>query len=367
MTFICVLLIGVLLVLCEVSVLHLQWVIKVIKLSMLLSFHSTGSHQSRFDTILSGIPNSPLTAVEMLGLLPHCTEYVCCPSCFAIYDTSPGKGPYPKQCTNQDTPDSPVCNRLLRKSGGTNTKRVKPVRKYLYQNMKEWMAALLTREGFEEKVDRDLSPNHGGEMHDIWDAPELHNFKGPDGSLFIKPGLVEGRYIFSLCMDGFNPYQSKEAGKKVSVGAIYMVCLNLPPELRYRLENIFLVAIIPGPTEPSTHQINHLLKPLIDDLLDFWEPGVMMASTPKFPSGRLVRCAVIPLVCDLPAAKQMAGHGSHCSKRFCSFCRAEKSQINKIDMLWPILTWEEHRTFVNKWKDAADKKSRAAAFENNGI
>ncbi|TDL15159.1 hypothetical protein BD410DRAFT_694522, partial [Rickenella mellea] len=109
--------------------------------------------------------------------------------------------------------------------------------------MKHWFAELICRPGVEEIMDKRRNMESSPErMEDIWDGEILRNFPGPNGEPFFAQ---EGRYAFSLCMDEFNPYHMKEAGKKVSVGAIYLVCLNLPPEMRYRFENVFLVGIVP--------------------------------------------------------------------------------------------------------------------------
>ena len=59
-----------------------------------------------------------------------------------------------------------------------------------------------------------------------------------------------------------------------------MVLLNLPPSSRYKAENMYLAGVIPGPREPSLTQINHLLRPLISELLQFWDPGVWYTRTP---------------------------------------------------------------------------------------
>lgn len=199
----------------------------------------------------------------------------------------------------------------------------------------------------------------------------LREFKGVVGLNFVtdKQRPSDGRYVWSLCMDGFNPFHGKEAGKTVSVGAIYMICLNLPPHLRYRLENVFLVGIIPGPSSPSTHQINELLKPLVHDLQIFWDPGVFFYRTFSYPKGRLVRCAVVPLVCDLPAARQMAGFASHSSTNFCSFCRLQSNDIDNLDMdTWECgsRTYEEHLTIACQWRDGTPTE-RARIFEQHGI
>lgn len=43
------------------------------------------------------------------------------------------------------------------------------------------------------------------------------------------PRLPEGRYVFGLSVDPFNPLLSKQAGRTVSVTPIYMILLNPPP------------------------------------------------------------------------------------------------------------------------------------------
>ena len=52
---------------------------------------------------------------------------------------------------------------------------------------------------------------------------------------------------------------------KYSVGVIYLVILNLPREERYKLENIIVVGIIPGPNETKKN-VNSFLVPLMEDL-----------------------------------------------------------------------------------------------------
>ena len=46
---------------------------------------------------------------------------------------------------------------------------------------------------------------------------------------------------FSLCVDYFNPLGNKQAGKKKSIGLISLVCLNLPPDMRYKPEKYVFI------------------------------------------------------------------------------------------------------------------------------
>ncbi|KZS99730.1 uncharacterized protein LAESUDRAFT_667623, partial [Laetiporus sulphureus 93-53] len=114
------------------------------------------------------------------------------------------------------------------------------------RNFKHWLGRLLCRPGFESILDRDiLDSDEGGkrECGDIVDTETIQSLQGPDGRNFLKAGIDEGRYVFGLCMDGFQPHG--RGGPPCSVGAIYLACMNLPPNLRYKADNLFLAGIIP--------------------------------------------------------------------------------------------------------------------------
>ena len=57
-------------------------------------------------------------------------------------------------------------------------------------------------------------------------------------------------------VDWFQPYDCEQ----YSVGAIYLLVMNLPRSERFKRENVILFGLIPGPHEPSL-SINSFLKP----------------------------------------------------------------------------------------------------------
>ncbi|KIJ39804.1 hypothetical protein M422DRAFT_84157, partial [Sphaerobolus stellatus SS14] len=148
-----------------------------------------------------------------------------------------------------------------------------------------------------------------------------------------------------------------------------MVCLNLPPELRYKLENMLLVAIVPGPKAPSLTQLNHFLRPLMTQLRTFFHRGYFFSWTPSREQGRLSRGAFIPLVADLHAIRQVGAFGSYSSRHFCTFCGLFVQDIEEINPdYWPRLrTCAQHRQYATEWLNAESQDKRNHLFELNGI
>ncbi|KAJ2917170.1 hypothetical protein MD484_g3226, partial [Candolleomyces efflorescens] len=244
------------------------------------------------------------------------------------------------------------------------------VREYLSQSPDEYLARLFSRPDLKDYLYRDPVESCAGssDVWDIWQAPALRDFKFMDGSRFTKPLHNESRLIFSLNMDGFNPHGNQAAGKQVSVGAIYMVCLNLPPAIRHNPENTYLVGLIPGPKSPSKDEINHLLRPLMDDFLILWRSGLYLSRTHLRPNGIRVRCAIGPLICDLPAARQMSGFANYTSNYFCSVCTQQLAQINDLDVsTWTRRTFEDHRKHAELWREATTQSARERLTRTHGV
>lgn len=314
-------------------------------------------------------PRDIRTAIQAFDLDPDTIHYACCKKCSSIYQPRSKDNPdYPDVCTFRETPGSEQCGaRLLRKK--SKGEGVIPIRRYVYQPMKSWLGRLLSRPDIEQSFLPKAGPvSFFKRMTDIWHGTELNEFKGPDGKWFFDSPAGEHRLAFSLFVDWFNPFGRKRGGKSATVGAIYLVCLNLPPEIRYRVENVYLVGIIPGPREPSNHHLNHLFQPLVDELLQFWEAGVFYSRTHKHKYGLLVKCVVIPVVADMVAARKLTGFMAHSGDWLCSFCKMQRKDIRNFDVdSWVRRSWEEHLEHATLWKDAATQEERDLHYSNGHI
>ncbi len=122
-------------------------------------------------------------------------------------------------------------------------------------------------------------------VNDVFQADFVKTFRWNDSKLFIDRPDGEGRLLFSLFLDFFNVEEMCIRGASTSSGVIAMACLNLPVDIRYKPENIYISGIIPGPKEPSLTEINHFIAPLVDDLKAAWDRGVVFSHAPN----RLVR------------------------------------------------------------------------------
>ena len=63
----------------------------------------------------------------------------------------------------------------------------------------------------------------------------------------------------------------KSGHGKHSTGAIYVMLANNSRSLRFLPAEMFLVAVLPGPDEPTTEQLNKVIAPLVDELLRLYK------------------------------------------------------------------------------------------------
>jgi hypothetical protein len=322
------------------------------------------------------IPVDPRTLAGQFSLDPVTHHFISCPSCHCLYPYNPGDTPSEtiSHCTYLQTRESLPCNAFLWKQVdiGGGRMRFMPRRKYQHQDLKHWLARLLARPGMEDMLDYPYVPAvHGSEstVDDIWQSQVFADLHDSDGNLFFPAKDGEGRLVFSLSVDGFNPFHNKTAKQTVSSSGIWLVLLNLPTHLRYLPENICMAGVIPGPDKPSIDKINHYLALVVEDFLEFWRRGFFFSRTFRQYQGRLFKGMLIPLVCDMLAARQVISQANApTSHNFCTFCDLDFNDIDIIDRSeWPAKDPQHIRHHAQLWKDASNEKAQAALFEAYGV
>ena len=328
-----------------------------------------------FKQMFKNFPRDIRTATAVFDLEPKATVYATCPKCHEIYQSHLVEGvpTYRERCNSHKFGSR--CGQLLicPKSISKSTIFV-PILPYVSFDFKDWFSNLLSRTGNEEAMDKawermNIPPD--GHLNDVFQGSVIREFKGPDkGRHFSVYGPQDaGRYLFSLGADFFNPLRNIAAGKKISLGIIAVICLSLPIHLRYKPENIFLAGIIPGPKEPRLDLVQPYLRPLIDSFLEFWA-GVFFTQTLLKRLGRLIFCALVLIICDLPAARKFAGFASFSHQHFCTVCCCNLTEHGHEDFEyknWKRREPETCRRQAESYRTAANKKEARRSFDSTGV
>ncbi|PVF91542.1 hypothetical protein CPB86DRAFT_719226 [Serendipita vermifera] len=131
---------------------------------------------------------------------------------------------------------------------------------------------------------------------------------------------------------------------------------------RFKEENVYFVGLMPGEKQQSN--LDGVLKPLVDDLSRYWTKGVLHVGIPGLDSPRLIRCAVVQLICDLPAARKVAGFPNHSATHHCSICYSTRSNIMDTSLAHEEAFRRDlasHMAHATNYKSILDKNGRRAA------
>lgn len=357
------LLASVLHVVCHASVEQSNFTLRVLQ-SLLRAADASKKTPKRPS---SDIPRDIHTVLNHLNIHPVTKTFVVCKKCFEIYPLE-CDGRFPDRCTARPAPAEDPCDtdlRLMRKIKGRPTWF--PARRFIYQDFQHWLGRLLCRPGMEEVMDRQLVDTLDDPLKsciDIFDSDAVRSLIGPDGLPFIRSDADEGRYVFAIFVDGFQAH-GRGGPPGMSLTGIWLTCLNLPLDMRINGDNLFLAGIVPG--HPSLEQINPIVRPVVDDLVHSWERGTHYSSTPRYPVGRRVRCALVPLIADLLAARQLAGLSWFNSDLFCAYCKLRLRERENLDWhTWIPRSNEDHRAAAERWLAAQTIAERERIYHSEG-
>ncbi|KAF7372684.1 hypothetical protein MVEN_00131700 [Mycena venus] len=188
-----------------------------------------------------------------------------------------------------------------------------------------------------------------------------------DGSRFFFPteeevATGELRIGVTMGMDWFSYLRSQISAFHSSCPISYSV-INLLAHHRYRTAHFLLAGIMPGPKEATPDQCQRFLRPIINELLRLWKEGVVIV-TPKYPKGRLIRVALVAVVCDKPAAYKIGGFGSHSHTHFCTLCWICQDLKSTPEAFkengFPERTNKRHRELQKEYLKCTTKSARDA-------
>lgn len=134
-----------------------------------------------------------------------------------------------------------------------------------------------------------------GTLTDVYDGKMWNSLKDANGVIFVEE---ECSLMLTLNVDWFQPFNT---GRVHSVRGIYLVINNLPRAIHYKPENAILVGVMPGPSEPSKHQINHYLEPIVKELKKLYYAQQIDAAGNIL----LVHAALLIVACNIPAARKV--------------------------------------------------------------
>jgi len=339
------------------------------------------SHDKRtiplyFEEIFGNFPRDVRAATANFNLDGKSTVHAACPKCHFIYepDYRDNLPTYPQRC-NASHYGTRCGEILVRPKKYRNHTINVPIKPYVTFDFQDWLANMMARKGYEKMMDdawKKMPHNTTEEtpIEDIFQGDVVREFKGMDGRHFSQMGdRNSGRYLFSLGFDFFNPLRTLAAGKKISVGILAITCLNLPIELRNKPENMFLAATIPGPQEVPSDAINYYVRPLVDIFLVLWK-GVYFSRTSLFDQGRLIFCAIIAFICDIPAARKLGGFSACTHEYFCTVCWSNLTENTFTDYTWE--KWKRRtvytcRYYAAKYRGATNSKIATSWFDKSGL
>ena len=355
-----------------------DFLLGLVSLIVNLVFKSVGSQAEVLRHRTSAqIPKSMKTALSYFNFQPNTTVYAVCTACNCTYkpvEETAEALKYPARCTNRPCLEDEPCGTVLVRDPDDGCQV--PIKTFVYHHFHDYLAGLLARKELETLMDKscdDLQQNLSQSptfLKDVWDAEFLRTFKGPCGQKNFTDRQGEGRSMFSLHVDFFNMQGNLQRNATTSCGIISCACLNLPLDIRYKPENMYLAGIIPGPRKPSMEQLNNFLNPLIDDMVVSWERGVQFSRTASHRD-RVTRSAIACVVCDLPAARKTAQLAGATSHFYCSACHCfHLSTLGRTDMdseTWSFRDKAELRGYAEQWRDAHSSTQRNKLFVKYGV
>ena len=293
---------------------------------------------------IAQMPINIREALSQFNIEINTVVYAVCPNCHFTYSPQLALGDrtpkYPSHCMHQPTLESDMCGQLLLRHSQSDLHKPQPIKPFVYYSFHDYLATLLSRKDLEGLMDKACNDLHSTSSEplleftlDVWDVEFLRKFEGPENNgLFVARGN-KGRYLFAFNYDTFNVEGMRIHGATTSCSLLSMVCLNLPPDIHNKPENMYVAGIIPSLHSPKEMQLNHYLQPLIDNLEVSWHRGVKYSRTASYSEGHVTHSAIAIAAMDLPAAQSAAQLAHPTIHIYCMVCMCQDQKtLGRVDL-----------------------------------
>ena len=323
--------------------------------------------------VAQAIPMSVHTLRKRFKNVNNFTLFTVCPKCANLYRVEDciiqqGRRNESAKCLYVEFPNHPIqrfrsqCSAVLMKSIKVSGRpKLVPKKTYIYQSVVNALISLAKQPDFLSKCEHWRERRAGffqGVLGDVYDGALWNEMQYIDGRPFLA---LPNNLCLAMNIDWFNPYEDSP----YSVGVVYMVVLNLPRSERFKIPNVILVGMIPGPSEP-TGDINSFLGPIVDDLWTLYK-GVSFEQTSCLTMNTTIRAVLYCVTCDLPATRKTCGFSnfnalygcSKCLKPFPTVTFGEKPDYSGYDWLnWPARDMRKQKEKGMEYRHAETHSAR---------
>ncbi|EAU82786.2 hypothetical protein CC1G_10905 [Coprinopsis cinerea okayama7 len=268
------------------------------------------------------------SAKRRLGIDPdeYIIQFAACPKCWKHYTPKQMQHLESPACTVEGCPGT-VYDTYL---NAEKKEKRRPVMIIPHVPLLVALQSILGRKGMREMIrdsrgqplDQNSDPNFVmSDMHDgtMWQElrTHVHRQVGNHGTVqdLDEHGgegrrLTEHRFGLHLVVniDWFGALKRPH-----STGPIYISIADLPRELRFLQRNVICTAITPGPNEPTTEQLNHVMELTVRDAMRL-KQGVRMEMWNDTDTEVIEEDVYADFLCDncdTPGARKFAGFAGH--------------------------------------------------------
>ena len=327
-------------------------------------FTVLGRYSQKIAGIAQGFPRSIFLRAQYIkdhALVPTARNMVVCPVCHTLYhfeDCIEKRGSHIYICfcceCRSSGKSTPLLKQVITSKG---SQKLYPQRVYPISSLLSSLQVIFMRPGLLDLCE-DWRINFKQDSLNLYDVHDGQVWK--DFFHFQKEPFLADRNAIALVMnvDWFRPYKHR----MYSIGVVYLAIMNLPRAIRYKRENILIIGLLPGPSEPPK-TINTYLSPLVSDLLTLWRGHTFKTCSNNTV---LVRCALLCVACDLPAGRKVCGFLSYNANLGCTRCyhnfgtgkfgKQNYSGFNRDT--WIYRSMDKHRMDVDQTLKCSSRTAR---------